>query len=255
MTQALPLTNSQVMILKTLARNSNGLTREDLAEKSGVVCDTDVLGPVLREQIMYHEDSLVAYGLVQAVKESHESPTVFVLTIEGEEASERYSGRKTGAKLKVDHKALDQAVLSIRNLKAYGLELFTDDDVKEVREMLPEEFQAVTLTDLKQQIVNRRKQGAYKTDRTKEPSWYVEYRRSPEFRLFSSKVIEFYGGCALDPNHNDLIEVYHRQLTDREGKSILGQERVKDGLALCNGCRRRAGRFICQLPEESPFTE
>lgn len=254
MPKVLPLSNSQVLILKCLSRNPNGLTREQINEKTGVVCDLDTLGPVYEESLMGHRDCLYSYGLVVPEKDEPGVPTVFRITQKGEEAAELYRARETGAKLKVDPKALDKAVLKIRALRTYGLELFTDDDVKEVRALLPDDFQGVSLTDLRQQIVNRRKQGAYATNKLVEPDWYTEYRKSPEGIVFSAKVLDYYGGCALCLS-NDGVVAYHRRFEDEDGDNVLGAERIKDGIALCGACRKRQGRFMCVIPEASPFAD
>ncbi len=248
----LPLTNSQVLILKCLSRNPNGLSRDQINEKTGVVSDSDTLGPIYEENLVSHPDSLYAYGLVIPAKETPDTPTVFKLTARGETAAESYAARVRGAKIKVESKLLDKAVMKVRALKTYGLELFTEDDVKEIRALLPEDYQSVTVPDLRQQIVNRRKQGAYATNKIVEPQWYVEYRESKEGRLFADKVLDYYGGCALCLTGDD-VKVYHRRFTDDDGNDILGTERIKDGIALCGSCRKRQGRFMCAIPDQSPF--
>lgn len=245
MPKILPLTNSQVRILHCLSRNSDGLTREQIAEKTGVVVDAGTLGPVYDETLDSHPESLRSLRLVKIEKYSPDSPTLFVLTQAGVTAAEAYSSRKIGAKVKVDPKALDKAVKTVRLLKPYGLELFTEDDVKEVRALLPPEFQEVTVPDLRQQIVNRRKQGAYAQDRLQEPAWYEEYRESSDGKNFITRVLDYYGGCALCLTTKD-VKVYHRMLEN------LGMERVKDGIALCASCRKRQGRFMCEIPETNP---
>lgn len=249
-THVLPLTNSQVVILKTLLRNPNGLTREALADKSGVVVDNETLGPVYQETLTNHPDSLVAYRLVKVEKIDPTAPTLYKLTGGGIQAASMYSARKRGATDKVDPKALDKAVQSIRALKPYGLELFTEDDVKEVRELLPESEREVTVPSLRQQIVNRRKQGAYADNQIEEPAWYKEYRESHEFQVFASKVNEFYGGCAVCESTEGLT-VYHRRFAVN-GSSILAVERAKDGITLCERCRKRNGRFMCEIPQDTP---
>lgn len=251
---ALPLTNSQVRILKTLLRNPNGLTRDQLSDKSEVVCDADVLGPVREELIETHPESLVAYRLVQCSKDAPGMPNLFTLTPSGLEAANQYSARKRGAgDNKVPPEHLDMAVLSVRNLKPYGLELFTDDDVKQVRALLPDDYQEVPITLLRQQIVNRRKVGAYSKNRVTLPHWYSQYREMPEFKQWAGKVLEYYGGCALDPSHKEGLEVWHRRFVDHEQEMpIVGSERIKDGIALCGACRKRQARFMCEVPSERP---
>lgn len=249
MPSPIPLTNSQVLILKTLLRNPNGLTRESLAEKSGVVVDNTTLGPVLQETLSAHPECLVAYRFVKVEKISPDAPTLYKLTPGGTQAANSYSARKRGATDKVDPDSLDKAVLSIRALKPYGLELFTEEDVKEVRALLPEGEQEVTVPSLRQQIVNRRKQGAYSNNEIIEPKWYQEYRESREFQTFAAKVLDFYAGCAVCENLE--ATVYHRRFKV-DGSPILAVERAKDGIALCDRCRKRNGRFMCEIPNEIP---
>lgn len=249
----LPLTNSQVLILKTLARNPNGLTREMLLEKSGVVCDNATLGPVYQEGIEKHSESLVAYRLVKVEKRSPTDPTLFKLTAGGVQAAGSYSARKRGQTDKVPPEELDPVVLSIRALKPYGLELFTDDDLKEIREQLPEEHREVTLTSLRQQIVNRRKQGAYAKETENFPHWYVEYRESREFKVFNARVKDQFGGCAIDPTHDKEVTVIHRRFKDEQGNNILACERISDGIALCARCLKRNHKFLVLIPEVNPL--
>lgn len=245
----LPLTNSQVLILKTLARNANGLTREEIAEKSGVVVDNTTLGPVYSETCANHPESLVALRLVRVEKISPDAPTMYKLTPGGENAAKAYSARKRGTPDKVDPKTLDKVVLRIKPLKPYGIENFTDDDLKQVRAELPEEDREVTIPSLRNQILNRRKQGAYKEETWIEPEWYKEYRESREFKTFEAKVMDFYSGCAICENLE--ATVYHRRFTV-DGSSILCVERAKDGIALCTKCHTRNCRFICQIPDTQP---
>lgn len=255
LTNILPLTNTQVMILKCLARNPNGLTREQLADKTGVVCDNTTLGPVMQETVSNHPESLVGYRLVKVEKISPYDPTVFKLTGGGEEAARAYNAVKRGQDDKVPPETLNPVVLSVRALKPYGLELFTDDDLKEIRSQLPEQHQDVKLVSLRQQIVNQRKQGAYSKVQTDLPQWYQEYREEDDFKIFAAKVLEYYDGCALDPKHREGLSVFHRRLFNDEGEPLIGMERVKDGIVLCARCAKRNHRFLCVIPEQNPTSE
>lgn len=249
MSSPIPLTNSQVMILKVLARNPNGLTREQIAEKSGVVVDNTTLGPVLQETLSAHPECLIAYRFVRVEKISPDAPTLYKLTPGGTQAANTYSVRKRGATDKVNPDKLDEVVLRIRPLKPYGIENFTDDDVKQIRSELPEEDQEVTIDSLRRQIANRRKQGAYSQNEIVEPKWYQEYRENREGKTFAAKVLDFYAGCAICENLE--ATVYHRRFSV-DGSSILAVERAKDGIALCDRCRKRNGRFMCEIPNEIP---
>lgn len=247
------LTNSQVIILKTLARNPSGLTRESLAEKTGVVCDNGTLGPQLVETVPNHPDSLYALRLVRPAKFSPDSPVLWSLTPGGEKAASLYRARERGPKLKVDTKRLDKLVLAMKPLRTYGFESYTEDDLKEIRSQLSEDDQTVTLGDLKMQIIARRKQGAYSENTIIEPDWYVEYRTSHEGKVFAAKVNDHYQGCAICLKTDD-VRVYHRRFED-DGSSVLCVERVKDGIVLCPQCHKRNGRFLPEIPECSPIQE
>lgn len=247
------LTNSQVMILKCLARNPDGLDRETLVEKTGVVCDNSTLGPQLSETVPNHPDSLYALRLVRPAKFSPDSPVLWSLTPGGEKAAALYKGRERGPKLKVDVKRLDKIVLKMKPLRTYGFESYTEDDLKEIRSQLAEDAQTVSLGDLKMQIIARRKQGAYAQDEMKEPEWYTEYRQSHEGKVFAAKVNDHYQGCAICLKTDD-VKVYHRRFDD-DGSSTLCVERVKDGIALCYQCAKRNWRFLPNIPESSPLSE
>lgn len=247
----LELTNSQVIILKTLLRNPRGLTREEIAEKSGVVVDNGTLGPVYVETETSHPDSLVSLRLVLREKRTPDDPVMYTLSSSGKKAAEAYSARKRGANDKVPADKLNPVVLKIRPLKPYGIENFTDDDIKEIRAKLPEEYQEVGIDSLRRQIANQRKVGAYAKDKYEEPQWYKEYRTEREYQVFAEKVQALYDGCAICGKAE--TTVYHRRFRDG-GKSIVYQERAKDGILLCGQCHKRNYRFMVSIPESAPDT-
>lgn len=249
------LTNSQVIILKTLLRNPNGLTREQIAEKAQVVVDNSTLGPVYDETLDKHPESLTSLRLVLRKRYTPDSPVLYILSEPGKRLADKYTSRRRGAKDKVEPTELNKVVLKVRPFKTYGIENFTDDDIKEIRNQLPEEYQAVTIDSLRRQIMNQRKIGAYKTDHYREPLWYTEYRESNEFKVFAAKVRDLYEGCVVCLTNDD-CQVYHRRFYD-EGKSVVGVERGKDGVMLCAKCHNRNYKFMVQIPGEEPggFTE
>lgn len=241
------LTNSQVIILKTLARNPNGLTREQIDEKAQCVVDNTTLGPVYEETLDKHPESLTSLRLVLRKKLTPDMPVLYFLSESGKKAAQLYSARKRGAKDKVPADVLNPIVLRIRPLKPYSDEYYTDDDLKEIRDMLPEEYQDTPLESLKRQIRNQRKQGAYRTDRYSEPDWYKEYRSTNEARVFSQEVESFYNGCAIC-QATENVTVYHRRYTN------LYVERVNDGIALCPACHNRNYKFMAKIPDTEPNT-
>lgn len=250
----LNLTNSQVTILKVLMRNPNGLTREDLAHKSSVVCDNNVLGPVYEETLKSYPESLIGFGLVKVTKIAPDAPTLFQITETGEHYATNYSMRKRGQKDKVTPAALDAVVIKLRPTIPYGFELWTEDDLKKVRNELPEDEREVSLPSLKLQIMNRRKQGAYADNALPVwPNWYQDYRMESEFRMFAVKVLERYdNACTLNPEHTEDVKVYHRKLVDKQGESLLGRESINCGIALCAKCYKRQAKFMCAIPVSNP---
>lgn len=247
----LELTNTQVLILKTLLRNPRGLTRDEISEKAGVLVNNDTLGPVYVETEPNHPDSLVTLRLVLREKRTPDDPVIYTLSSSGRKAAESYSARKRGANDKVPADVLNPVVRKIRPLKPYGIENFTDDDIKEIRTKLPDEYSETGIDSLRRQIANQRKIGAYAKDRYEEPEWYKEYRTEREYQVFAEKVKALYDGCAICGK--SACEVYHRRFRDG-GKSIVYQERAKDGILLCGQCHKRNYRFMVSIPESAPDT-
>lgn len=151
----------QALILSTLAKWPMGLTVEKLEEKAGVPVTPNNIGPITVESLVNHPDSLYARKLVRPVKPYEDEPYKWVITDAGKKLAEKVKGRKIGAKDKVDNDILDTAVVKFRTTRAYGMENWTDADIREVRGMLGSAYEMVELDDLKNQILARRKQGAY----------------------------------------------------------------------------------------------
>lgn len=218
----------------------------------------ETLGPVTHEVIDNYPDSLVALGFVY-VNQVSPTETLFALTTKGANSADMYSYRRRNANgNKVPPSILDRTVKSVRNLKPYGLELFTDDDIKEIREKLPEDFHNVPIAGLRQQIVNRRKVGAFKTIE-KLPEWYTEYRNTKEFREVAAKLLDSLSGrCSLNHEHilpesgESIEHVYHRRLSDDSGRVNIGRELMKDLLILCPQCYNRQRKFMCEIPSDDP---
>jgi hypothetical protein len=84
------------------------------------------------------------------------------ITPEGRKLIEKgVKGKKIGAEKKVPNEILDPALRAFKALRAYGLEEYTDEDMKEFRSRLPKEYHDVGLDDLRGQNVARRKQGCF----------------------------------------------------------------------------------------------
>jgi hypothetical protein len=155
------LSESQVLILQALAKaGAAGLTRDQITAKAGVAPTAGNVGPVFAHLKDTFPESLTARGLVQVAKRPDEQ-TTWEITAKGLSVADKYRARKKVDAAKVPPKTLDPVVKKFLPTRAYGLELWTDDDLKEVRSQLGADHADLPLTALRQQIVNRRKQGAF----------------------------------------------------------------------------------------------
>ena len=59
---------------------------------------------------------------------------------------------------------------------------------------------------------------------------YLEYLRSPEWREFCAKALEYYGSTCMICNSRDDLQVHHRTY------ERLGQELITDVSIMCNRC-------------------
>ncbi len=149
---AVRLNDSQVLILQALAKipiGSPGLTRAAIVEKTGAVVNAGNIGPAFKSVLENYPESLYGLGFVKPVQ-MPESDLTWEATMKGRAVSERYKGA-----------TLDPVVRKFIPTRTYGLELYTDDDLKEIRSALGDEHATLPLVSLRQQIVNRRKQGSY----------------------------------------------------------------------------------------------
>lgn len=162
------LTNSQVLILKALAKARGPVVRAALEKAAGVATGPENLGPVSKESVNGYADSLIGRKLVTVQQDDEVvGGVVFQATAAGKALAVKCSARKPSEAENVPAKSLDAAVLKVKAFKPYGLELYTDEDLKEIRALLPKDHQQVPLDALRQQIVNRRKQGAFTDPKAK----------------------------------------------------------------------------------------
>jgi hypothetical protein len=156
---------SQVTILQALAKSPKGLTTAGLREAvgSGVAVNSGTIGPVFREILDHYPDSLYGLGLVKPDKREGEDH-VWQITPRGTKVADTVRTRKVVTGVKVSPKVLDAAVKRFRPTRTYGIELYTDDDLREIRKLLPGEYQDVGTESLLMQILSRRKQGAFTDD-------------------------------------------------------------------------------------------
>jgi hypothetical protein len=154
------LNASQVLILQTLAKFPDGLSTEVLATKSGATVNSGNLGPVFKLTLGNYPDSLFGLGYVKP-NQYEEGPVLWTITPKGQKQAGVLVTKKKYTGVKIPGKVLDAQVIKFMKVRTYGLELYTLDDLKEIRTACGEEYKDVPLEELKQQIVNRRKQGAY----------------------------------------------------------------------------------------------
>ncbi len=167
-TTAAALNASQVFILRALAKSS-GLTREALEAEVGanVSCSSDNLGPAYKETLEgngKYAGSLWGMGLVKPMYDEVGGQMVCLwhATAAGRKlASTLKTRERSPAADKVDPAVLDPIVRKFRTTRTYGLELYTDDDMRAIKSMCGAEAEGVTMEALRLQITNRRKQGAF----------------------------------------------------------------------------------------------
>lgn len=243
------LTASQVLLLQALAEAPQGMTSGELEKKTGVRPGTQSLGPIYQETLDKHPNSLYGRKMVTAMRWAEDQDVIFKITVKGRETAQTFSAKRhLSPNSGVPPKLLDPAVIAVRATKTYGLELFTENDLQQVLDLLPKKYHQIPLNDLRQRIVNRRKQGAF-TQEKEVPEWYRTYRKTAAFRQTRTKALAFYHGCAFDTSHPNGLEVYHRAFYDADGNPILNQERPEDLIVLCSQCWRRNRKYLCSIPE------
>lgn len=156
------LNASQVLILQTLVRFPRGLSTKSLALKSGAAVNSGNIGPVFRAALGNYPDCLYARKYVLPEKSDEEDGTIiWKITPAGKAVSNKYKIMPARSAIQVPARILDEAAKAFMATRTYGLDVYTDDDLSEIRASLDEEYHDIPLDDLKQQIVNRRKQGAF----------------------------------------------------------------------------------------------
>jgi DNA-binding MarR family transcriptional regulator len=251
------LTATQVRILKLLG-DLGTMTRKEIDEAiQGDI--TTHLGPVYVNDVndsdrTHGRKSLLSLGMVSVTRDQVDGKTtiiIYSLTSKGRDAASKYEVRdKVPREYRIPGVLLDPATVAVKKLRTYGLELFTDEDIRQVLERLPREYHDVPLDSVRQQIVNRRKQGAF-TVVNDWPEWYVEYRESTEWDRVSTNALKINDHrCSLNHAHKDGLNVYHRDLIALEA----GEEEMHRGwfVVLCESCYRRNRNALPQIPNERP---
>lgn len=156
------LNASQVLILQTLLKHPRGLSTKDLAKRSGAAVNSGNIGPVFRAALQNYPESLYARKYVLPEKSDEEDGTIiWKITPSGREMSHRFKLMPSRSGIQVPAKELDAVAKAFMTTRTYGLDVYTDDDLAEIRAALDEQYHDIPLDDLKQLIVNRRKQGAF----------------------------------------------------------------------------------------------
>lgn len=154
-----PLNQSQVLILQCLTKHADGLTTPELAKKSGATVNSGTVGPVFDTALKNYPSSLHARKLVKV--EKREEGIVWKITAKGKQVAPTLKTRKRAETVRVPAEVLNPAVLKFAPTRTYGIEAYSLQDLTEIRETLPAEFAELNLEDLREQITNQRKRGAY----------------------------------------------------------------------------------------------
>jgi len=157
------INSSQALILKVLAKAPGGLSYEEIKTKvgEGVAVNSGTIGPVHREVLNNYPDSLHALNLVRVEKTEGEG-TKFLISPKGLKVATSLVARKRVSNgSRVPPKLLDPLVRKLMEARTYGIDGLTSADLSAIRKDLGENWAKIADDDLRQQITNRRKSGAY----------------------------------------------------------------------------------------------
>jgi hypothetical protein len=209
------LNASQVMILQALAKSDEPLSKEDIEKVAPNAAVSAInLGPVFQETLeganegngaWRYSDSLYALGYVRPVKDNRDDKevTCWEITAKGRKLVDKLVTRtKAAGNLKIPPEILDPIILKMRAVRTYGLNVWTDTDVKELRDKLPEEYRTISIENLRHRIVQRRQAGAF-ADPSKKRRMSIE------------KVLREFGpdGTVLQLLSNKQVDVLEEELT------------------------------------------
>jgi hypothetical protein len=245
------LSPTQVIVLKTLARSSQGMTRGQIEEKTGVALTASIIGPIYVDDLHKHPESLYALKLVQPLMDensSHIGDVQWHLTKVGRRMAESVKTREHIAAV-VPGNVLDPVVIKFRPTRTYGIEKYTDDDMREIISQLGEPYADVSLDALRQQIANRRKMGKY-TVKEQVPEWYTVYRQGQHWTALVAEILE-HNNCAVNTSHKESLGVYHRRFK-KGSQSIINQETDKDLIVLCESCNKKLRGSLPVVPPQQP---
>ncbi len=158
------LSDTQIMILQYLFQTrKKGLTRQEISNAVGFSANGSNLGPTYKESREAQPNSLVSRGMVrvQSLTVRGQEHIVYSITLLGAGPAKKYSALQQPNGEKIPSSIIDPAVKKAQATRNYGLERYTDDDIHEIRGTLGGKYESVSITSLRQQIVNRRKQRAF----------------------------------------------------------------------------------------------
>lgn len=157
------LNRSQVRFLQVLSTlpKGEGMTIAEVEEKMGDNILQPFVGLGTRDPMESDEDSLYRMGYVRAEKQEEGRAIRWCITAAGRKQSDKMKTIDVLGEVRVPASTLDRITIMFGKTRTYGLEQYTDADMEELRMKLGEKYQGVSYVSLKQQIINRRKQGAF----------------------------------------------------------------------------------------------
>ena len=159
------LSDTQIMILQHLHQSrKKGLTRQEISDAVGFSANGSNLGPTYTENREAQPNSLVSRKMVKVYQLTvkGEEHTVYMITKSGIEAAKKHSVLQQSNGEKIPSSVIDPAVKRALATRNHCLERFTDEEIREIRKDIGGKYKSVSIDNLREQAVNRRKQGAYK---------------------------------------------------------------------------------------------
>jgi hypothetical protein len=259
--RAMDLSETQIRVIRLLAKSRKGLSRQDVADKAPVNASfNEHVGPIHKDESRdwdekYGRRSLVSLGLVDVKMGDDDSGgmvPLFSLTPAGRHAH-RVVVPAQRVVFTIPDDVIDPIVIAEMGLHAYGMENYTDADLDHIRSQLPVEYHNVPLRpDLYRLINGRRKKGVYsKRRKWVRPEWYDRYRQSAHFKALRSESLKAWNyRCALNSMHTTSPDVYHRNMGS--GGCQLGRETLNDLIVLCPKCATSNRVRLPAIPDHSP---
>jgi hypothetical protein len=197
------LNSSQVLILQAMAQHRQPMTAREIEERSGAPASADNLGPVYQDSVRgdRYTTSLLGLGYVDSQRLEGE-PVTWFLTSAGRKAARVYRTRRRGDFVRVPPDVLDPVVRNFKKTRIYGFEVYTEDDLSAIRQTLGDDYHGIPLEELRDQIVCRRKQGAFadKSEKTRRAVDRVIREFGPHGTILSllteSQLEDLYELCA-----------------------------------------------------------